>query len=269
MTLDSRLLSVVPHAVYVALPTFPREIDASLKGYVLLGRFQEPTPNEVVEYVANHVDEVLGNSEELYGRGELQERFPELLKEYIRDRNETVHDVMLRVAESIGCQDASVSRNYIEVRFGLLPNADTKTIRGTDPIKIEAYETLFENTELSLRDLGQQWNCVLLCTDRWELPDYTELETLIRHGVRASDTLTFSTYEAAEGLPQDEVSAALALLYQQGYPIHLIPQRQTETIHRYAIDLIGVMSHDAEEIIRQVERNTPTPKPRGWQPRLA
>jgi len=184
--------------------------DMNLQRVVLLGKYTMPTEQGVIDYLRSIVDKVsvrksltLPPGLEMGGSG-LEKAVLELPNQFHQDFRIGKEDLFsyIRANTSALPDDANV-RSYVQIHNGLL---EPDVVSQVEAQGREGYESALSHSQIRKRGLGLQWSGKVLLSEG-VLPLRTEMDVLLKHGVRQSQTL------AVEGkfLSEDMTSLILGL----------------------------------------------------------
>ncbi|OGI64721.1 hypothetical protein A2642_02980 [Candidatus Nomurabacteria bacterium RIFCSPHIGHO2_01_FULL_39_10] len=186
--------------------------DMTLQRVVLLGKYTMPTEQGVIDYLRSIVDKVsvrrsltLPPGLEMVGSG-LEKAVLELPNQFHQDFRIGKEDLFSYIrANTSALSDDADARSYVQVHSELLP---PEVIPDIEHKGRKGYESVLHHPHLQKRGLGLQWSGKVLLSDG-VLPLRTEMDVLLKHGVRHSRTL------AVEGkFLSEDVTSLIQGLYE-------------------------------------------------------
>lgn len=187
---------------------------------ILPRRYRESSENDVIDYLQKVAEKVEpfallhlpGGSDNQVGKSLLEKAviaLPDVVRRHIRTGDENCIEFIRGHTMARSLEDGETPREYLFVRYGLVPINVIDNNREAGNIKDASwYETALLNDELREMGLGEKFNVRILLQD-YTLPAREEMEMLLRHGVHGSRTLEVSR----TSYPLDRMNEVMDFLY--------------------------------------------------------
>ncbi|GEM_PF-4119694 len=186
--------------------------NVELQRVVLLGKYVMPTETGVIDYLRLVADTVSARKSLLLPAG--MSMGGSGLEKAVLDLPEQVHrDLRVGNKELLGfiCKNTSAlpdgagALQYVQIQSGLLP---PEVIPQIEKEGRSGYESALSHPQIKNMGLGLQWGGKVLLSDG-VLPDYIEMDVLLKHVVSTSRTLSVEGKVSAT-----EVTALVQGLYE-------------------------------------------------------
>ncbi len=216
---------ILPNQVY-SQPTLVTDTDGEvvkLEKILVLTRYQQPSEQDVVDYLVNKANKVSGltgidgkhlNTDLIVG---LISRFPAQVQVDFRTKNEGLMQFLRDHTAAPRLGEDQERATYLSVDYGVLPRQIIDDNVGSFQ-DLAGYEKSLIHPQIRGVGLGRKWKADLLY-NKEGLPNRSELEVLLKHGVHESRTFSMSVTSynlddvkkvldaVYEGVPRDKIDS--------------------------------------------------------------